>query len=600
MICGYVARTQQPWVEEIFTAENPHAQEFLFSHSNFIGWFLVGKRDKVICNEENFLFLTDRIPVFSTSQYDYCTWDNIEENLKKQIKREGFVSILDRIVSNVNSVFFDANKGELSLASNRAATGRIYYKYIPGGLIFSDNFLCLIKLSQMNVNYEAIYAIIKYGASPDPITISKDIFSIPAGHYGVCSIPKFRISVYPYFRFNFSQKNGDNLEAIKNYLIGSAKLLGSSGASILLSGGIDSTLYAHLLRENTNGEIRAFHLCFGEDDPEVAFAEKAAAESGCSLEVIEMKDEDVVDAIVEAAKAYTHPFSDYSTIPTYYLMSRIQDKMRDGILIDGTGGDACFGFSTLLNANNWVRAFSIPSYIKRAFRKLYSMSDAWKKNYFFVKYLGAIAACCEPDIALSPLVLCPASGLFNEACISETNIANHFIKFFRNIIEQGKQKSTFEAMATLGDIAHTCSKMYTAKTYELFDGKIQVVYPYLWRDILVEQGNISWSVKIRNGIIKWPLKSLLENYMPKDFVYRKKSPFLPPLERWLMRRDIYELLKETLVNHEAIIGKVVRQKSLTRLVRQLPRLHNPSLSLCHFLWGTLFIELWLRRFLKIS
>jgi asparagine synthetase B (glutamine-hydrolysing) len=141
--------------------------------------------------------------------------------------------------------------------------------------------------------------------------------------------------------------------------------------------------------------------------------------------------------------------------------------------------------------------------------------------------------------------------------------------------------------------------MYTAKTYEVpFDGKIQVVYPYLWRDILVEQGNISWAIKIRNGIVKWPLKSLLENYMTKDFIYRKKSAFLPPLERWLMREDVYELLRETLVDRETIIGKVVCQKNLTRLVKQLPRLRNFSLSLCHFLWGTLFTELWLRRNLE--
>jgi len=600
MICGYVANVQQPCLEEILKAESPHAQEFLFRRNKFIGWFLVGKKDKVIC-DGNLLFLADRLPVFRTSPYSYCTWDEIEENLKEQIKVKGFPSILKQIVSNVNSILFNANKGELWLASNRAAAGRIYYRYIPGGLAFSDNFLSLMKMSQLNVNYEAVYAIIKYGAAPDQITISKDIFSIPAGHYGICNISRLDISIYPYFQFDFSQKHDGDLKIVKNYLLGSAKLLSSLKASILLSGGVDSTLYAHLLCENANDEIRAFYLCFGENDPEIPFAEKAAAESGYSLEVIEMKDDDVVGSIVEAAQTYAHPFSDYSTIPTYYLMRCVQDGIGDGILIDGTGGDACFGFGTLLYANKWVRAYSIPFGLKKVLRELYSTLGVWKKNYSFVIYLKGVAACCEPDIALSPLVLCPESGLFNEGCISETNITNNFLRFFKNITEQGKGTLPFEAIATVGDLAHTCSKMYTAKTYEVpFDGKIQVVYPYLWRDILVEQGNISWTVKIRNGIVKWPLKSLLENYMTKDFIYRKKSAFLPPLERWLMREDVYELLRETLVDRETIIGKVVCQKNLTRLVKQLPRLRNFSLSLCHFLWGTLFTELWLRRNLEID
>jgi asparagine synthase (glutamine-hydrolysing) len=600
MICGYVASAQQPWIEDFFTAENPHAKEFFFRRSKFVGWFLVGERDKVICDDGNLLLLVDRVPVFSTSPYSYCTWDKTEENLREQIKEKGFPGILEQIVSNVNSIFFNANKGELWLASNRAAAGRIYYRYIPRGLAFSNNFLCLMRMSQLNVNYEAVYAIIKYGAPPDPITISKDIFSIPAGHYSVCSIPRLNISIYPYFRFEFSQKHDGNMETVKNYLLGSARLLGSLKASILLSGGIDSTLYAHLLCENTDNEIRAFYLCFGKNDPQIPFAEKAAAESGCSLEVIEMKDEDAVSSIVEAAEIYTHPFSDYSTIPTYYLMRRIQDRIGDGILIDGTGGDACFGFGTLLHANKWVRAYNIPLSVKKVLRELYSASGVWKNNYSFVIFFKAFAACCESDIALSPLVLCPESGLFNEGCISKINITKYFMKFLKSITEQGKGTLPFEeAIATVGDIAHTCSNIYTAKTYEVpFDGKIQVVYPYLWRDILVEQGNISWAIKIRNGIVKWPLKSLLEKYMTKDFIYRKKSAFLPPLEHWLMREDVYELLRETLVDRETIIGKVVCQKNLSRLVKQLPRLRNFSLSLFHFLWGTLFTELWLRRNLE--
>ena len=600
MICGYIARAQQPWVEDFFTAENPHAQVFLFKHSNFIGWFLVGKKDKVIC-DGNLLLLADRVPVFNNSLYGYCTWDEIEENLKEQMKVKGFSGILKQIVSNVNSIFFNADKGELWLASNRAAAGRVYYRYIPEGVAFSNNFLCLMRMSQLNVNYEAVYAIIKYGAPPDPITISKDIFSIPAAHYGICTIPRLNISIHPYFQFDFSQKHDGNLEIVKNYLLGSAKLLGSLQASILLSGGVDSTLYAHFLRENTNDELRAFYLCFEENDPEIPFAEKAAAESGCSLEVIEMKDEDVVGSIIGAAETYTHPFSDYSTIPTYHLMRCIRDRMGDGILIDGTGGDACFGFGTFLHANKWVRGYSIPLSVKKVLKELYSTSGIWKTNYSFVTYFKAFAACCESDVALSPLALCPESGLFNEGCISETNVAKHFLRFFENITKEGKGTLHFEAIAAVGDIAHTCSKMYTAKTYEVpFDGKIQVVYPYLWRDILVEQGNISWAVKIRNGIVKWPLKSLLENYVTKDFIYRKKSAFLPPLERWLMRGDVYELLRETLVDRETIIGKVVCQKTLTRLVKQLPRLRNFSPSLCHFLWGTLFAELWLRRNLEMS
>jgi asparagine synthase (glutamine-hydrolysing) len=599
MICGYVAQTQQPWIESIFSSENLDTQKFIFKRDKLIAWFSIGKEEKVI-HDGNLLFISDGVPVFKHPLGNYCTWDTYKEDLKKQMNFESFPSILEKTVSNINSVFFDACEGKLWLASNRAAAGRIYYRQIPKGLIFSNNFLCISKIGQLNVNWDAVYAIIKYGASPDPLTISKDVFSIPVAHYGVCSTSTFDFSIYPYFKFDFSQRHNGNLDIVRKYLLDSAALLASLNASILLSGGVDSTLYAHLLCENAENKIRAFYLCFGEDDPELPFAEKAANEAGCSLEVIEMKDEYVVSSIIEAAETYTHLFSDYSTIPTYYLMRCVRNKMGTGVLIEGTGGDACFGFSTLLNANNWVKAFNTPLFIKKALRELYSASNIWKKNSSFAKYLSAFAACCESDMALSPLVLCPASGLFNESDVLKTSISGHFLRLFNNLTKQDVQKLPFEAIATVSDIAHTCSKMYTAKTYGLFSDKIHVVYPYLWRDILIEQGNISWAVKIRNGIVKWPLKSLLEKYMQKDFIYRKKSAFLPPLERWLMREDVYELIKETLIDHETLVGKVVKQKNLTKLVKQLPRLSKFSQPLCHFLWGTLFTELWLRRTFEID
>ncbi|MEM3640820.1 MAG: asparagine synthase-related protein, partial [Candidatus Bathyarchaeia archaeon] len=485
MICGYVASTQQPTVENIFRRENPQAEEFIYKRGKIVGWFLAGKNDKVIF-DENWLLLIDGFPVLKVSSYNYAAWNEGKEYLKKRFEAKRFPELLEQIVSDVNSIFFDINEGKLWLASNRAAAGRIYCRHIQNGLVFSNNFLCLTKVGKVNLNWDAIYAIIKYGAPPDPLTISKDIFSIPVGHYGVCSFPKFSIvSINPYFQFDFSQKHNGSLEIVRKHLIASAKLLGSLKASILLSGGVDSTLYAHLLCENADGEIRAFYLWFGEDDQEISFAEKAAAEAGCSLEVIEMRENYVVNSINEMVEIYSHPFSDFSTISTYYLLRQIRNKVGSGILIEGTGGDACFGFSTLLNANKWIRIFNTPFFIKTMLRELYSRPGIWDANFFLGNYLAAFAACCEPDVVLSPLVLCPANNVFKGSYVSEANITRRYLRLFNNLIKKEKHNLSFQAMATVADIAHTCSKMYTAKTYGLFNDKIQVVYPYLWRDILI-------------------------------------------------------------------------------------------------------------------
>ncbi|MGA1823466.1 MAG: asparagine synthase-related protein [bacterium] len=40
---------------------------------------------------------------------------------------------------------------------------------------------------------------------------------------------------------------------------------------------------------------------------------------------------------------------------------------------------------------------------------------------------------------------------------------------------------------------------------------------------------IPFLLKVRKGIVKWPLKKMLGNFMPENFIYRSKFGFVPSL-----------------------------------------------------------------------
>jgi asparagine synthetase B (glutamine-hydrolysing) len=128
------------------------------------------------------------------------------------------------------------------------------------------------------------------------------------------------------------------------------------------------------------------------------------------------------------------------------------------------------------------------------------------------------------------------------------------------------------------DLRNTFSQVYT-------------LHPYLWKDVLEEQGRISWSAKINSGIVKWPLKRLLEPYMPHCFIYRKKSGFTPDFESYTKNQKVYRLIRETFMNHN-ILDRFTNKDKFIKLIENLPTIERYSGPLRSLLWGLLFVQLW--------
>jgi hypothetical protein len=59
------------------------------------------------------------------------------------------------------------------------------------------------------------------------------------------------------------------------------------------------------------------------------------------------------------------------------------------------------------------------------------------------------------------------------------------------------------------------------------------LYPFTWKSILEDQGHYSWAEKTMHGQIKYPLKKILEQYMSKDFIHRKKVGLNACFEDWI-------------------------------------------------------------------
>lgn len=594
MIFGYISKRKYSSLENYLEESYPKGITFRYRFGGKRAYFLRGDSDfslSPIYHDSNSLFLCEGIPIRGSPDNRYELVDIIDdEDLKKN-----FNIFVDEIVSNVSTILFkNGNDPKLYLSSDRAGPGRIYYRHIGRGIAFSSSFSVLLHFAPSKINHKAIYSVLRYGFSPPPSTLSKDVYVVPPSHYVTVDLSEMAILHYPYFRFCFSEEHGFDLERLDTILDATSETLGQMNACLLLSGGVDSTLLAHKMHAGSSRNIRSYFLAFGKNDPELVFAREASESSDSQLNVLYMDESRLLETIDEIALSYDHLFKDISTIPTYYLMKHTVNE-GEKIIVDGTGADGCFGSKTVASDRLWILAYSLPNAVKTSISSIYSYSNIWKKESFLEAILRTIAKSRQVDVSFGPFVDSPSNDVFFSNPNYDETIGRRSMSLVTNLTKPCSNGHVFKQRATVAAILFLCASRSSVKTHLRWKfHRVYTLYPYLWKDMLKEQGKISWSAKINNGIVKWPIKKLLEPYMPYSFIYRKKSGFDPDLETYIKNEKVYSLLKQTLTNPK-IANVLINKSRFIKLMKRLPFTKHYSYSLCSLLWGLLFIELWMSK-----
>jgi hypothetical protein len=208
------------------------------------------------------------------------------------------------------------------------------------------------------------------------------------------------------------------------------------------------------------------------------------------------------------------------------------------------------------------------------------------------KPFRTLAKCCEVDGVIGTLVGSPPNDVFIANSEYDGSVGRLSMDLVNKLLSPCSSGQIFKQKATVADIMFVCGANCCNKTdvRNQFP-QVRTLYPYLWKDILEEQGRISWSAKVNKGIVKWPLKRLLEPYVPDNFIYRKKSGFTPPIEGYIKNRKVYTLIEKTFRN-PLIVGRLIDKNRFINLVENLPIIERYSDPLKGLLWGLLFVELW--------
>lgn len=468
----------------------------------------------------------------------------------------------------------------ITLSSARFSRARMYFIQTVDGYYFSDDLRKLIPFSSKKINPSAIYSVIKFGNVPEYITCVEGIYSVPVSSFVTIKISELTagkslgISHFEkYFRLNYTFEGGD-LGATENILRNILSFSTQKDFIVPISGGIDSSLMNYLINEQATRKYPAYYLAFGDNDPEVPFAKEAVKNTQADLEILTMWPKDFIDAFHFQSQNLVQPIGETSAISMAHLFSHF--KYNNLNILDGTLADGCYGsknyntppFLSIKKKTNWQLSFNekISSFLQ--------LHDLKWKNRFFPRD----SKISDPYLQQMAVYV----GSLSNTIFRNTEQINReiypFWEWYYGLINPFTNAPDEWMKYSIFKMVNYASNTTVAKTYDLCGSPHQMIYPFMWKDILDDQGKYTWEQKTTGNIIKYPLKKIIEKYATKDFIYRKKVGLNSSTSAWLSLPANRSFIIET-VKKSAIAQTMVFPHDLSKLIKTFSREgHHPNIS----------------------
>lgn len=550
----------------------------------------------------NFLDLRKELESAGTNEGIYFKGHSDTEIMLACFERWGVVNSVKRFNGMFAFAVWDRLERTLHLARDPLGEKPLYYGWQSGTLLFGSELKSLRAhpafASHIDRRVLALY--FKCGYVPAPYSIYRDIFKLPQGT--ILSIEAERLSerTTSYWsvkdvlqRAASDPFRGSEQEAVHELgaLLSDAtrmRMISDVPLGAFLSGGIDSSLIVALMQASSSKRVKTFTIGFFEDQyNEAAHAKAVAAHLGTDHTEWYVTPAEAISVVPRLPVLYDEPFADSSQIPTSLVSTLARRHVT--VALSGDGGDELFGgYQRYARISRlWQRMASVPLPIRKLFTTMLKPigrenAPQALRSYRFQKAL-ALAPLSDP-------------AAFYDAHLSYGRTSAALV---RGVSESLDVKAFREEWPGCDDVRLHMMAADTA-TYLPDDILVKVDraamgtsletrIPLLDPRIVEFAWRLPVNMRIRAGQTKWPLRTLLDNYVPRVLVDRPKTGFGMPVAAWIrgpLRPWAEELLDSGRIERE---GYLAAEPIRKRWTEHLSGRHDHS----GFLWSVLMFQAWL-------
>ena len=482
------------------------------------------------------------------------------EVLVESFARFGVVETLRRADGMLALAVWDRRDRTLSLARDRMGEKPLYWGWQGRTLLFGSELKALRRHPDFRgeLDRSSAASMLRYGYVPSPWSIYQGISKLDPGtvlQVDPSAPGEERRTAFWSLRDVVSRPrpsarpDEDVVDELDGLLRRSvlSRMAADVPLGAFLSGGIDSSTVVALMQAQSSSPVQTFTIGFEEQGYDEATHAKAVARHlGTDHTELYVTPQDALDVVPLLPAMYDEPFADSSQIPTHLVSALARRSVT--VALSGDGGDELFGGYTryVFHRSVWGKLARIPAPARavaaRAIRRV--PPARWDA-------LGARAGAALPAAV-------PRARLGEKLHKGAGMLAARDPEqVYRPLLSHWSDPGS----AVIGGSEHADLVVDPSRWATLADPTERMMYldamGYLPDDILVkvdraamavsletrvpllapELVEFAWSLpleaKIRNGQGKWPLRQVLNRYVPRELVERPKMGFGVPVGDWV-------------------------------------------------------------------
>lgn len=295
---------------------------------------------------------------------------------------------LDSTLATVDGMYalalWDRQDGQLYLARDRFGEKPLVYGWTGSGpertLVFASDLRAVraLPFGPRDIDPEAAALMLQFGYVPAPRTIHKSFHKVMPGTYlridsgGSTHASTYWDTAVEAERAASNRLTGLSLPEAVNELERlirvsvRKRMIADVPVGAFLSGGIDSSVVAALMQEESSRPVPTFSVGMPGIFDESNYAQQVAKHLGTEHHSLHLDPKTALDLFPQMACFYDEPFGDTSQIPTY-LVSR-EARKQVTVALTGDAGDEIFlGYQHYAWMDRqWRQLQGLPGFLRSA------------------------------------------------------------------------------------------------------------------------------------------------------------------------------------------------------------------------------------------
>jgi asparagine synthase (glutamine-hydrolysing) len=515
-------------------------------------------------------------------------------------------AMLPRLNGMFALAFYDRKKKQLLLIRDRAGVKPLFWYYKEGLLLFSSELKSFHQHPQFEkkLDFGGLSLFLQYGYIPQPSTIFENTYKLKAGHTLTLDLDSQKTYEECYWNVTtFYQQpkldlsENEVLEETERLLRSSCeyRMVSDVPVGVFLSGGYDSSAVTALLQSTRSEQIKTFSIGFHEEAyNEAHHARRVADFLGTDHTEYYCTQSDALKIIPKIAEIWDEPFGDASAIPTLLVSELAREQVTVALSADG-GDEAFGGYNKYLGIGRKVKANArVPGFARSAVKQILQASSSQQ----VAKSLGIANA--EERMARFSLMLGASEG----ELLALT--ASKFTPLEMKRLLNGRARSVptaFDEVVGSNWLDNVLAidyktfqsdcilpKVDRATMYHSLEGR----EPLLDHRLIEFLARVAPELKIKDGVKKYLLKTIVHKYIPESIMDRPKKGFSIPIFEWFS--DELKVYLLHYLSHERLFDAGIFNPSYVVDLRD--RYLNGEPINVTKLWHILVFEMWRDVWLK--